>query len=148
MAENEFKEGMKYTPKNTEPSKDKEKHHCRHLTDKEIKRIKEYCKMDNSLEIYSMEKLKTILRSIIVMEIINAEGYDASDLKSVETKKNVEDRIKSWFNLNEQFFNIKARFFQLTGKDDRGTINLDSILPLLIVPGYEEQQVVKEDSQK
>ena len=77
MAENNLKNDIKCTPKSTMPSKDKAKYHCRHLTDKEIERIKSNClnDKDEKFEIYDRNKLKQCLKSIILCGIINIEGY-------------------------------------------------------------------------
>ena len=151
MAENEFKEGVKYTPKSTKPSKDKAKQHCKNLTDEEIERIKSYSIEDGSEKIktYNWRKMKNILRSIILKSIMNIEGYDAVDLVSEDKMHLVEGKIKSWLNLNERCFHLTDLYsFQSDSSADRLTYYIDTILPLLIVPGYEEQQEVKEDSQK
>ena len=149
MAENEFKEGVKYTPKNTEPSKDKAKQHCRHLTDKEIEKIKKNCFVDKKgdLEGYYSDMIKIGLKSIILAGIININGYDAKDLTSPQTAKLVKDEIEGWFSINDEFLNIRI-WYSSDGVVYTTANEFNANLSNLIVPGYEEQQVVKEDSQK
>ena len=148
MAENEFKNGIKYTP-DTEPSKDKAKQYCRHLTDEEIERIKKNCLKNKKgdLETYYSDMIKECLKSIILAGIINTKGYDDKDLTSQQTEESVKDEINSWFSINEEFLNIRIwyssdGFFYTTANE------FNANLSNLIVPGYEEQQVVKEGSQK
>ena len=149
MAENEFKKGVKYTPKNIKPSNDKAKQLCRHLTDKEINMIKTNCFMDKNenLETYDSNMIKIALKSIILAGIININGYDAKDLTSPQTEELVKDEIERWFSINKEFLNIRIGYssdgvFYTTANE------FNAKLSNLIVPGYEEQQVVKEDSQK
>ena len=136
MAENKLKDEIKYKPEN-KPSKDKAKYHCRHLTDKEIERIKSNClnDKDEKFEIYDRNKLKQCLKSIILCGIINIEGYNTKDI-------DYEDKILNFLLLNKRLLDIDIwqgdRYFY------SGSNEINFALSNIIVPGYEETQVVQD----